>query len=184
MSARTVSVAIASASLERGMTPMLNDERLQREVGALADLSREELAARWESAYSCPPPKGVRRDLLIRSAAWHLQAKRLGGLSAETKRKLKAAVRLIEAKLGASALPSTIDREAASGPVSMPPVNSVERQAPSPGARLIRVWNDRTHVVDVTETGYVFDGKTYRSLSAIAKRITGAHWSGPRFFGL
>ena len=53
-----------------------------------------------------------------------------------------------------------------------------------PGTRLVREWNGRTHVVDVSEDGFVFDGKTYRSLSAIAKRITGAHWSGPRFFGL
>ena len=53
-----------------------------------------------------------------------------------------------------------------------------------PGTRLVREWNGRTHVVDVSEDGFAFDGKTYRSLSAIAKRITGAHWSGPRFFGL
>jgi hypothetical protein len=54
----------------------------------------------------------------------------------------------------------------------------------APGARLMREWNGRHHFVDVVENGYVFDGMTYRSLSAVAKRITGAHWSGPRFFGL
>jgi hypothetical protein len=48
----------------------------------------------------------------------------------------------------------------------------------------MREWNGRMHLVDVTDNGFVFDGKTYRSLSAIARRITGAHWSGPRFFGL
>jgi hypothetical protein len=53
-----------------------------------------------------------------------------------------------------------------------------------PGTRLMREWNGRMHLVDVTDNGFVFDGKTYRSLSAIARRITGAHWSGPRFFGL
>ena len=52
------------------------------------------------------------------------------------------------------------------------------------GARLMREWNGRMHVVDVTDGGFVFDGKTYRSLSAIARRITGVNWSGPRFFGL
>ena len=162
---------------------MLVDAKLDREVGAVAGLSREELVARWESTYGCPPPKGVRRDLLIRSAAWHLQAKRLGGFSAQTKRRLKIAVRRAEAKLALGALPLRGDRDA-TRPVSMPPDNPSERQVPLPGARLIRVWNDRTHVVDVTEGGYLFDGETYRSLSAIAKRITGAHWSGPRFFGL
>ena len=48
----------------------------------------------------------------------------------------------------------------------------------------MREWNGKTHVVDVVDRGFVFDGKSYRSLSAIARRITGAHWSGPRFFGL
>ena len=52
------------------------------------------------------------------------------------------------------------------------------------GARLIRVWNGVTHNVNVTPTGFEWRGQTYRSLSAIAKAITGAHWSGPRFFGL
>ena len=53
-----------------------------------------------------------------------------------------------------------------------------------PGCRLIREWKGRQHLVDVVEKGYVFDGKSYRSLSAVAKKITGTHWSGPRFFGL
>jgi len=53
-----------------------------------------------------------------------------------------------------------------------------------PGTHLIREWNGRTYQVEATKEGYVLDGTTYRSLSAIAKKITGAHWSGPRFFGL
>jgi hypothetical protein len=48
----------------------------------------------------------------------------------------------------------------------------------------MREWNGRTYQVEATKEGYVLDGTTYRSLSAIAKKITGAHWSGPRFFGL
>ena len=48
----------------------------------------------------------------------------------------------------------------------------------------MRDWNGRTNVVDVVEDGFIFGGETYRSLSAIARKITGAHWSGPRFFGL
>jgi hypothetical protein len=53
-----------------------------------------------------------------------------------------------------------------------------------PGARLIREWRGTTHSVTVLEDGFDYDGKRYRSLSRIAKAITGAHWSGPRFFGL
>ena len=53
-----------------------------------------------------------------------------------------------------------------------------------PGARLVRDWQGRSYVVTATEGGFNYDGKTYGSLTAIAQRITGAHWSGPRFFGL
>jgi hypothetical protein len=49
---------------------------------------------------------------------------------------------------------------------------------------LVREWHGRTHSVDVLQEGFLFERKTYRSLSQIARRITGAHWSGPRFFGL
>ncbi|WP_244484574.1 DUF2924 domain-containing protein [Mesorhizobium sp. Root552] len=49
---------------------------------------------------------------------------------------------------------------------------------------MLRDWNGKTHVVDVIEGGYVFEAKVYPSLTAIAGKITGVHWSGPRFFGL
>jgi len=58
------------------------------------------------------------------------------------------------------------------------------RLALKPGGRLLREWNRVTHVVDITEGGFAWNGQSYRSLSAIAREITGAHWSGPRFFGL
>ena len=54
----------------------------------------------------------------------------------------------------------------------------------SPGTNLVREWNGRTYQVETLDSGYRFDGKTYPSLTAITKRITGTHWSGPRFFGL
>jgi len=53
-----------------------------------------------------------------------------------------------------------------------------------PGARLIREWNGSSHIVEVVEDGFLWNGKRYRSLSAIARAITGTRWSGPRFFGL
>lgn len=53
-----------------------------------------------------------------------------------------------------------------------------------PGARLVREWHGRTHTVTVTEDGFEYAGTSYPSLTMIAKKITGAHWSGPRFFGL
>jgi hypothetical protein len=53
-----------------------------------------------------------------------------------------------------------------------------------PGARLIREWHGRTHIVTITDAGFDYAGDSYRSLTEIAKTITGTHWSGPRFFGL
>jgi hypothetical protein len=55
---------------------------------------------------------------------------------------------------------------------------------PRPGAQLVRSWNGRTVAVDVTDSGYRYDDRDWTSLSAIARAVTGAHWSGPRFFGI
>ena len=202
---------------------MRTAETLEQEVAAIGDLSRDELVQRWIKTYGCPPPKGIKRGLLERSAAWHLQARHLGGLSAASKSVLRAARRADEA-LRPISIPKptgpdlTVALEAAELPpiegqagvplrpqqavvpqgsdkpqtpddtevLAPPSTKSVRRAAaapPRPGTRFMREWNGRMHVVDVTDEGFLFDGKTYRSLSAIAKRITGAHWSGPRFFG-
>jgi hypothetical protein len=166
-------------------------ERIEQEIAALGDLPREELAARWVKAYGCPPPKGVKRGLLERAAAWHLQARYLGGLSTMARKTIRDAVKRKGVSTNASARfadrgnTETSDAggltEKTSRRVRLPTINP---PAPRPGTRLVREWNGRTHVVDVREDGFVFDGKTYRSLSAVTKRITGAHWSGRRFFGL
>ena len=70
------------------------ETRIENEVAALGDLSRDELAARWIKAYGCPPPKGVKRGLLERAAAWHLQARHLGGLSPTARKAIRDAVKL------------------------------------------------------------------------------------------
>jgi hypothetical protein len=102
------------------------------------------------------PPR-LRAETLRRLLAYEIQAHSLGGLTAGERRML---------------------RSVASGK----PVGDVAAQA-SPGTHLVREWNGRTYRVEVTDTGYVLDGTSYRSLSAVARRITGTAWSGPRFFG-
>ncbi|RUW55483.1 DUF2924 domain-containing protein [Mesorhizobium sp. M1A.F.Ca.ET.072.01.1.1] len=151
---------------------------IEAEVAAFSDLSREELAAQWEKIYRCSPPKGVRRELLTRAAAWHLQAKRLGGFSTETRRLLKSAIERVEKKIA--------DRDSQANVVvdDIKVTIAPKRKHVLPGARLVRDWNGKTHIVDVIEDGFVFEAKVYPSLSSIARKITGAHWSGPRFFGL
>jgi hypothetical protein len=179
--------------------------KLERQIAGLGDLSRDELAAMWEKQYGCPP-KGIKRGLLERSAAWHLQAKRLGGLSPTARRILKTAEKDHLARKGARwsmATDSYLDAIGSQEPAEdqpsqeinadpTPPILQTRPVAPSrplprilsPGSRLLREWNGRMYAVDVLDKGFVMDGKTYRSLSAIAKRITGTDWSGPRFFGL
>ncbi len=105
-----------------------------------------------------PPPR-LRAATLQRLLAYEVQARALGELSPKEQRALRAVAE------GRSALEAKV-------------------LAASPGTHLVREWNDRIYRVEVTDEGYALDGTTYRSLSAVAKRITGTSWSGPRFFGL
>lgn len=176
---------------------------LTAEVAALGDLDRDALALRWENSHGDRPPKATRNDLLARSAAWHLQAKRLGGISTGTRRLLREAMAEIErasAKSGptlTSPIERTVDGDAVSDPHGRSQGHPADpsvgfaapdarkgRAIPAPGARLVREWNGKNHVVDVIEGGFVFQAKVHKSLTAIAHQITGTHWSGPRFFGL
>ena len=93
-----------------------------------------------------------------KAIAYDLQVKAFGGLSARTKRSLRAAAKAD----GSSAL----------------------RKLPSRGTRLVREWHGALHEIEVREDGYLWRGARHRSLSAIAGAITGTKWSGPRFFGL
>ena len=126
----------------------------------LADLEameRAELVACWTEIFGRPAPRSISQPLLRRFLATELQARRSGGLAPTFRARL--------------------DR-AACGEIK------ASERVLKPGGRLMREWNGVTHVVDVTEDGYHWKGTRYRSLSAIAREITGAHWSGPRFFGL
>jgi hypothetical protein len=127
-------------------------------VADLETMDRAALLAAWSDLFGAPAPKGISRTFLRRFIAFEIQTRRKGGLSKKT------AAMLTQRKTDAQ--PKTTS------------------PALKPGGRLIREWNGVTHVVDVTEAGFAWKGETWRSLSAIAREITGAHWSGPRFFGL
>ncbi len=133
--------------------------------------SRDELSVLWQRHTRHPPPAGLSRRLLEFAAAWQLQAERYGGLSSATQRQLKRAIAELAGASGQASARAASRRRSA-------------RPRPAPGTRLIREWGGRTHVVDVTETGVTYNGQPYRSLSEVARAITGARWSGPRFFGL
>jgi DUF2924 family protein len=129
---------------------------------ALPALSSDELRKEWRRIYRSQPPR-LSRDLLIRAIAYRIQELRYGGLIKATSRRLAA---LVQAR----------QSDGRMGPES--------GQRIRVGARLVREWNGRTHTVTVEEAGFTYAGRNYRSLTAIAREITGARWSGPRFFGL
>ena len=116
----------------------------------------------WAQAFGAAPSKlALARFHAPRSLAYERQCRTLGWHSATTRRALAAM---------ANGTPGN-GADAPAGSVSA-------------GTHLVREWNGRTYQVEVIDNGYRFDGKTYPSLTTIAKRITGTHWSGPRFFGL
>ena len=143
--------------------PIMTIARLEREIDGLADLNRVELVERWRTSYRTDPPKGISRRLLIRAIAYQMQAKRYGGLKPATDRRL---------------------RMIANGTVKSDHGGRKVSPRLQPGARLVREWNGVSHLVEVTEGGFVWNADRHQSLSAIARAITGARWSGPRFFGL
>jgi len=140
-------------------------ERVEQELEAIPALSRADLIHKWEAAYKRPPPKGISRRLLEYATAYNIQAKAFGGLKPETKRKL---LKIAEENHAGS-----------NKTVSIPKSKKV-----TPGSRLVREWHGKTHIIEVLDKGFRYGNQHYRSLSEVARTITGARWSGPRFFGL
>jgi hypothetical protein len=136
---------------------------LEAKLTALSVMDGDGLRREWRRLYRSHPPLHIRRDLLVLAIAWKLQEKVHGGLTAAQQRKLAGIVG--ELKKG--------------GDLSAGPAIRLK-----PGSRLVREWHGETHDVLVLEDGFEWNGERRHSLSAIAREITGTHWSGPRFFGL
>ena len=136
---------------------------LESEITALEGSAAHDLRIAWRRLYRDKPPRCLNRDLMIRAIAYRMQERAHGGLAPATRRRLGSLVGQIETK-GTSAFDPGI--------------------ALKPGARLVREWGGRMHTVVALENGFDYDGERYPSLTKIATLITGAHWSGPRFFGI
>ena len=128
----------------------------------LPAMSPAQLRAAWREQYRKPAPD-IGPDLLRRGIAWKIQARMHGGLTPATKRAIETAQKRLE-RTGC--------------------VSSSRDLQLKPGTRLVREWQGKTWHVLVLDEGFEHDGRRYCSLSQIARTITGAHWSGPRFFGL
>jgi hypothetical protein len=127
---------------------------LEEQLARLAKLSPADLRCEWARLWQAPAPR-LSLDLLRFGIAYRLQEQAAGGLP---ERVVRALGRLASGK-----------------PAVRPRLKA--------GTQLVRSWHGRTVAVEVTEGGYLFEDRSYRSLTAIAREVTGAAWSGPRFFG-
>ena len=138
---------------------MSTEDRVGPALRALETASRADLMKQWRRLYRAEPPRYASLDFMRRAVAYALQEQALGGLPRSAQRELLAI--------------------AAGRPSSGATTIRIK-----PGTRLLREWSGTTHEVLVTDKGFVWEGTTFRSLSAVASTITGAKWSGQRFFGL
>ena len=128
------------------------------DLESLLGRPRSDLADQWVAEFGSKPPGGMSQPFLARLLAYDLQARASGGLGTRLEKRLMMVGR---------------------GETPKPPTPRIK-----PGGQLVRDWNGVTHRVDVTEDGYKYREATYKTLTSVAKAITGTHWSGPRFFGL
>ncbi len=127
----------------------------------LTELSADELRTEWARRYGSPAPS-LSPDLLRLGIGYRLQEQRLGGMSRPTRSVLRQVARRAAKCDSKAPLPRRL----------------------TPGTRLVRDWHGNGHTVVVLDDGFEYDSRHWRSLTAIAKAITGTHWNGYRFFGL
>jgi Protein of unknown function (DUF2924) len=135
------------------------EREIVAEVERLRTLGKDDLRARWSTLFGKAPPPALTKDLLGRMIAWRIQEKFYGGHDKATLRVLDGLAR------GKVAKPATEPRL-------------------RPGTVLMREHGGVRYTVTVTADGFVWQDRTYPSLSAVARAITGTSWNGRRFFGL
>jgi Protein of unknown function (DUF2924) len=141
----------------------IDDAALEAEIGQLPALSLLELRNRWKTLFGHPAPKSLRRNFLARAVAYQMQVEAYGGLSVATKRRLREIAHAVR----------TGDANAMLGS------NRIKR-----GTQMIRQWQHATYTVTALAEGFEWNGRTYKSLSAVANAITGTNWNGFAFFGI
>ena len=138
-----------------------------RQLATLETMSLEQLHEQWRDLYGGEPP-GYKRQFLIKRLAYRIQELFYGGLSAAAKTRLRQVAQ---------------DDPVAqvNGRVTDSPQGKQDIQ---PGTRFVRIWKDRRYEVLAHPNGFEYDGRMFRSLSAVAREITGTRWNGRLFFGL
>src|SRR6266481_280183 len=142
----------------------IDDGALETEIGQLPALSLLELRNRWKMLFGHSAPKSLRRNFLARAVAYQMQVEAYGGLSVATKRRLREIANAVR-NGDANALLGSSGRI-------------------KPGTQMIRQWQNTTHTVTALAEGFEWNGRIYKSLSAVANAITGTNWNGFSFFGI
>ena len=145
------------------MVSDLKSEKLAQELKDLETRGDDELKNRWRSLYGKKPPQKIHRSLLIAAVAHRMQENALGALKSSVRRHLM---------------------QVANNPATLRPSPHYPSLRPRAGTVLVRDWGGVTHQAKVLEDGILFRSKRYKSLSEVARVITGSRWSGPLFFGL
>jgi hypothetical protein len=138
-------------------------DHVRNRLAELPELSPSALCDLWKDYFGTSPPTGLRKKLMIPILAYRIQEQAFGPLKAASRNHLR---QLAEGFADGS--------------------RSVISPRPSlkPGTRLVREWGDQVHLVNVEAKGYEYRGSRYKSLSQIARLVTGTRWSGPAFFGI
>ena len=131
-------------------------------IAALPALKKAQLLILWGENFTKAPPSKLRKELMVPILAYRMQEKEYGGLSHSARKRLREIAKSIASE---------------KRPQKEIPAGSEK------GTRLLRSWHGEVHEVIVTDSGYVYRGNTFSSLSKIAREITGTPWSGPAFFG-
>ena len=145
---------------------------IKTEIARLRAMSLDDLADRYQAEFG-RTPKIRHREYLWKRIAWKIQERRFGGLSNKAQATLEALIAEIE-------LPPAEDTRMVTGKLRGPHKPGM----PSTGTILTKDWNGQRIHVEVLEKGFAYDGEVYRSLTAVAKAVTGTHWNGKLFFGL
>ena len=132
-----------------------------RQLATLETMSMDQLRERWHDLYGGEPP-GYKRQFLIKRLAYRIQELFYGGLPEAAQTRLRQVAR--------------VDRRVSGNPRSQVDI--------LPGTRFVRIWKDHRYEVLAHENGFEYAGRMFRSLSAVAREITGTRWNGRLFFGL
>ncbi len=153
---------IETEPVQRG--DCVEDANVVAQLAALKRMTVVELKTKWTSLFGAPAPNNSRSNLELR-LGYRIQELTLGGLSRETRRTLDLLADEIEGRIARKSI-------------------ITDSRNPVVGTRLIREWDGMEHTVTVMKDGFDLQGQKFKSLSAVAKAITGTQWNGYRFFGL